>query len=70
MPGMSGQELASRIVERKPWIKVLFMSGYPDKALVQDGILSDGINFLQKPFAAALLGKKVRELVGHAAGGP
>ncbi|MGE5189555.1 MAG: PAS domain-containing protein [Gemmatimonadota bacterium] len=70
MPGMSGQELASRIQDRNPGMKVLFMSGYPDKALVQDGILSDGINFLQKPFAAAVLGKKVRELVGSGAGAP
>jgi len=68
MPQMSGQEIASRILERRPGMKVLFMSGYPDNALVQDGILTDGINFLQKPFSASLLRKKVRELVGESAG--
>ncbi len=67
MPRMGGQEIASRILERRPGMKVLYMSGYPDNALVQDGILTDGINFLQKPFSAALLRKKVRELVGRPA---
>ena len=67
MPRMGGQEIASRILERRPGMKVLYMSGYPDNALVQDGILTDGINFLQKPFSAALLRKKVRELVGQPA---
>ncbi len=68
MPRMSGQEIASRIVERRPAMKVIFMSGYPDNALVQDGILGDGINFLQKPFSASVLGKKVRELLSQPAG--
>ncbi len=68
MPRMSGQEIATRIVELCPGMKVLFMSGYPDNALVQDGILNDGINFLQKPFSASLLRKRVREVVGGAAG--
>ncbi len=67
MPNMSGQEIASRIREQRPDMKVLYMSGYPDNGLVQDGILTDGINFLQKPFSATLLRKKVRELVGDTA---
>ncbi len=67
MPRMSGQEIASRLLERRPGMKVLYMSGYPDNALVRDGILTDGINFLQKPFSAALLRNKVRELVGRPA---
>jgi len=68
MPRMSGQEIATRILERSPGMKVLFMSGYPDNALVRDGILTDGINFLQKPFSASVLGRKVRELVAQPAG--
>ncbi len=63
MPRVGGQEMARRVVERKPEIKVLFMSGYPDNALFQDGILTDGINFLQKPFSAGLLRRKVKDIL-------
>ncbi len=68
MPRVGGQEMARRVLERKPEIKVLFMSGYPDNALLQDGILTEGINFLQKPFSAGLLRRKVKDLLEEPAG--
>ena len=57
MPSSSGGRLAERISELRPRINVLFMSGYPGDAIVP------GIAFLQKPFSAATLARKVREVI-------
>lgn len=64
MPGMNGRELAERLLAKRPDTKVLYMSGYTDKAIVQHGILGPGIAFLQKPFKARALAAKVREVLG------
>jgi CheY-like chemotaxis protein len=61
MPGMNGVELADRIAERFPDIRVLFISGYTDHAVLEHGILDSGRPFLQKPFALNDLLGKVRE---------
>jgi two-component system cell cycle sensor histidine kinase/response regulator CckA len=58
MPHMRGPELARRVVESRPGLKVLYMSGYPD-----DTLLDRGVSFLAKPFSPDLLGRKVRELL-------
>jgi len=63
MPGMSGRELADQIVVRLPGIKVLFLSGYTDDAIVRHGVLEPGVAFLQKPFSADALARKVREVL-------
>lgn len=63
MPGSSGPELASQLVERRPSLKVIYMSGYTDAAIVQHGILKPGIAFLNKPFTSETLGGKIREVL-------
>ena len=63
MPGMSGNELVSRIQLLRPEVKVLFMSGYADHAVVHHGVIEAGMFFLQKPFTPALLAQKVREVL-------
>jgi PAS domain S-box-containing protein len=60
MPGMNGRELAEQITATNPTIKVLYASGYTDDIIVHHGILEEGINFLQKPFAPSLLLSTVR----------
>ncbi len=63
MPGMSGPELADRMRSERSDMKVLFMSGYTDKAIVHHGILDPGVLFLQKPFSPHALTRKLREVL-------
>jgi two-component system, cell cycle sensor histidine kinase and response regulator CckA len=61
MPRMSGRELAERLRQARPEVKVIFMSGYTDDVLVRTGALSPGMSFLQKPLRPDALAAKVRE---------
>jgi len=63
MPRMSGREFVSRIQDVRPGIKALYVSGYTGKAIGHHGILDSGIAFLQKPFTADDLARKVREVI-------
>ena len=63
LPLMSGRLLADRLRSMRPEIKVLFMSGYTDDAILQHGILDSGVAYLQKPLTPALLMRKVREVL-------
>jgi two-component system, cell cycle sensor histidine kinase and response regulator CckA len=63
MPGVSGRELAERIEKLRPGIKVLYMSGYTDQAVVHHGILENDAVLLQKPFTLATLAEKLREIL-------
>ena len=63
MPNMSGKELADRISKIRPDVRVLFISGYTDNAIVYHGILEPGTHFMQKPFSPDQLAKKVRMIL-------
>jgi CheY-like chemotaxis protein len=63
MPGMNGPELAQQVLAIRPAIKVLYMSGYTDKAFMSPAAWEPGSAFLQKPFTPQTLGDKVREIL-------
>ena len=60
MPGMNGRELAERVVQIRPEIKILYMSGYTDQAIGRRGILENDVILLQKPFTLAALASRLR----------
>ncbi|HEV3330875.1 MAG TPA: response regulator [Bryobacteraceae bacterium] len=63
MPEMSGPDVVKKIASLNPGIRVLFISGYTDEALLHHGILRSGAAFLQKPFLPEVLVRKVREVL-------
>jgi two-component system cell cycle sensor histidine kinase/response regulator CckA len=66
MPGMGGPELYRALRERRPGVRVLFTSGYPQRELTPTATL-DRDNFLPKPYTPAELARRVRELLDDAA---
>jgi CheY-like chemotaxis protein len=63
MPKMGGRELVERIRLQRPDLRILYMSGYTDDAILRCGVMEGGIPFLQKPFTAEGLARKVREVL-------
>ena len=63
MPGMSGTELAAELASYIPETPVLFISGYTGGALVEHGVIDEGMAFLQKPFSGERLAQEVRALL-------
>jgi len=63
MPGASGPELTLQLISRRPAVKVIYMSGYTEEAIVQHGVLKPGISFLSKPFTSERLGEKIRQVL-------
>ena len=63
MPGIGGPETAERIRALRPEIKILYMSGYTDQAIMHQGVLQEGAILLQKPFTLAALASKLREML-------
>lgn len=61
MPGLGGGDVARQFRELHPHAKVLFISGYTDDTLLRSGVVSEDVNFLDKPFTANVLAAKVRE---------
>ena len=63
MPGINGRELADQIEVMIPGVKVLFMSGYTDNAIQHHGVLEPGTAFIEKPFTAFSLTRKIRDVL-------
>jgi PAS domain S-box-containing protein len=63
MPGMNGPELHERLLPHRPRMRVIYMSGYTDCAIVQQGTLTSQTAFIQKPFTPGTLGAKVRAVL-------
>jgi PAS domain S-box-containing protein len=63
MPGGGGRQLADALCASRPGLRVLFISGYTDDAVVRHGVTEEEVNFLHKPFTAAALAEKVREVL-------
>jgi CheY-like chemotaxis protein len=65
MPGMSGKETAENLQTLLPDVRVIYMSGYLDDTIVRHGILSPGVNFLEKPFSPKGLAGIVRKVLNQ-----
>jgi CheY-like chemotaxis protein len=63
MPGLDGRGLAERLAASYTGLRVLYLSGYTDDAVVRRGVLQEKVHFLQKPFSPAALARKVREVL-------
>jgi CheY-like chemotaxis protein len=63
MPGINGMELARILLNRQPDLKILFMSGYSDRQVLNQEIKNENVSFLQKPFTAVSLNQKLRSLL-------
>lgn len=67
MHPLPGPALAERLMRSRPEMKVIFISGYPNKSLAPDGILKPGIILVDKPFTMKILSAKLREVLGDPA---
>ncbi len=67
MNGMTGRQLADWLTARHPAMRVLYVSGYTDDAVLRRGVLSSHVHFLQKPFSLTTLAAKIREVISGAA---
>jgi two-component system cell cycle sensor histidine kinase/response regulator CckA len=63
MPDRAGPVLAEQLLARRPQMKVLYVSGYTDDAVVRRGVVSEGMPFLQKPFSPGGLTRKIRDVL-------
>lgn len=63
MPEMNGRELVDQLKRIKPEIKHLFMSGYTANIIAHQGVLDEGVNFIQKPFTLRNMAIKIREVL-------
>ena len=68
LPRMSGRQLAERLQQLRPEIRVLYMSGYTDDAVIHQGIVERGVAFISKPFNGAEISAKIRQLLDDQTG--
>lgn len=68
MPGMSGKDVADKLLASTPSLKVLYVSGYTDNAISHHGVLDQNTHFIQKPFTSESLAGKVREVLDNQGG--
>ena len=64
LPGMNGRELADRVRVLRPEIKTIYTSGYTESAIVERGVLAEGVEFLPKPYSPAALAARIRKVLG------
>jgi two-component system, cell cycle sensor histidine kinase and response regulator CckA len=69
MPKTGGRQIAERMCVQRPDMRVLYMSGYTDDAIVHQGVLDPGTRFIGKPFSAADLTRKIRDALDDAVPG-
>jgi FixJ family two-component response regulator len=67
---MKGSEVARRLTELRPGLRVLFMSGYTENAIIHHGRLNDGVQLIGKPFPRDQLARKVAEVLVRPAEAP
>jgi CheY-like chemotaxis protein len=65
LPGMNGRQLAEIARQHRPGLRVLFMTGYAQKAAERQGFLEDGMDMVAKPFAIELLASKIRTMISQ-----
>lgn len=65
LPGMNGRQLAEIARQHRPGLKVLFMTGYAQKAAERQGFLEDGMDMVAKPFSIEVLANKIREMINQ-----
>jgi len=65
LPKINGPDLYKNLCRTRPNLKALFMSGYTDNALAHHGVLEEGVNFIQKPFAVTAIIRRVREVLDY-----
>ena len=63
LPGMSGAELAARVIEQRPGTRVLYVSGFEDGTIGRHGVLEAGVVLLAKPFTPSSLRRRVRDVL-------
>ena len=65
LPGMNGRQLAEIARQHRPELKVLFMTGYAEKAAERQGFLEDGMDMVAKPFSIDVLANKIRTMISQ-----
>ena len=66
LPGMNGRQLAEIAMDRRPGLKVLFVTGYAEQAAVRNGLLSEGMQMITKPFVIEELANRIRSILQSA----
>jgi len=63
LPGLNGRQLAEIAMGKQPGLKVLFVTGYAEQAVVRSGLLSEGMQMITKPFVINELANRIRAIL-------